>query len=159
MWLLLSGTNDDRTLSIGNAFADCARRVSTAAELRGLMDAAAREIGFRHFALISAVSPAVAAKKPARLIFVMAIDSKCVPACARKRNFEKCPEVSALFVGVMKTAGRLTLCSTGTRFYDLESKLQTTTERINNDVNKDRKHNPTPPSAPGGAGENLPGVA
>src|SRR5438132_6022723 len=86
----------------------------------------------------------------------LTIDSKCTPACARKRNFEKCPEPPALSVGVMKTAGRRTFCSTGTHSYDLESNLQTTTERIINDVNC--KHDPSPPGAPGDAGENLSGV-
>src|ERR1700704_252234 len=56
------------------------------------------------------------------------------PAYARQRYFDKCPELPALFVVVMKN------------------------QRISNYVNKHRKHDPSPSDAPGDTGENLPGV-
>lgn len=45
-------TDAAQVTSVGRAFVDHVRSVSTTSELRGIMEAVTRELGFRHFALI-----------------------------------------------------------------------------------------------------------
>jgi hypothetical protein len=86
------------------------------------------------------------------------VEPESVNVLLRKRNFDECPELPALFVGVMKNRRRLTFARPGLRSYDLENNVQRTTGRINEYVNKHPKQDPSPPGAPGYRGENLSGV-